>query len=168
VAGVEAPAAPAAPAVKAEAKEAKKPRAVKRRPRRKLPRRKRKRASKWDRKHIRMGSGWASSNRGAPATSPSATSRSCSRKDELIRKYLKTRAQSRGDRRRAHRAQAGKVTVTVHTGRPGVVIGKRGAEVDKLRDELAQLTGRKSASNVERSSVRSWTRSSSATAWRIS
>ncbi|HCU96014.1 MAG TPA: hypothetical protein DHU96_26145, partial [Actinobacteria bacterium] len=26
------------------------------------------------------------------------------------------------------------------TGRPGVVIGKRGAEVDKLRDELAQLT----------------------------
>jgi len=43
----------------------------------------------------------------------------------------------------------GKVTVTVHTGRPGVVIGKRGAEVDKLRDELAQLTGKEAAINVE-------------------
>ena len=45
--------------------------------------------------------------------------------------------------------QPGKVTVTVHTGRPGVVIGKRGAEVDKLRDELAQLTGKEVAINVE-------------------
>ena len=39
--------------------------------------------------------------------------------------------------------------MTVHTGRPGVVIGKRGAEVDKLRDELAQLTGKEAAINVE-------------------
>jgi small subunit ribosomal protein S3 len=37
----------------------------------------------------------------------------------------------------------------VHTGRPGVVIGKRGAEVDKLRDELAQLTGKEIGINVE-------------------
>ena len=58
-------------------------------------------------------------------------------------------AGARGDRRDRHRAQAGKVTVTVHTGRPGVVIGKRGAEVDKLRDELAQLTGKEAAINVE-------------------
>ena len=71
------------------------------------------------------------------------------KEDELIRKYLKTRL--------AHAAIAdvhierkpGKVTVTVHTGRPGVVIGKRGAEVDKLRDELAQLTGKEVGINVE-------------------
>mgnify|MGYP000453627403 CR=1 FL=1 len=43
----------------------------------------------------------------------------------------------------------GKVVVTVHTGRPGVVIGKKGAEVDKLRDELARLTGKEAAVNVE-------------------
>lgn len=71
------------------------------------------------------------------------------KEDELIRKYLKTRL--------AHAAVAdvhierkpGKVTVTVFTGRPGVVIGKRGAEVDKLRDELAQLTGNEVGINVE-------------------
>ncbi len=34
------------------------------------------------------------------------------------------------------------MTVTIHTGRPGVVIGKRGAEVDKLRDELAGVLER--------------------------
>src|SRR5207249_1281023 len=51
------------------------------------------------------------------------------KEDELIRKYLKTRL--------AHAAvsdvhverKPGKVTVTVFTGRPGVVIGKRGAEI---------------------------------------
>ena len=39
--------------------------------------------------------------------------------------------------------------MTLHTGRPGVVIGKKGAEVDKLRDELAQLTGKEVGINVE-------------------
>ena len=39
--------------------------------------------------------------------------------------------------------------VTIHTARPGVVIGKKGAEVDKLRDELAQLTGKEVGINVE-------------------
>ena len=39
--------------------------------------------------------------------------------------------------------------VTVHTARPGVVIGKRGAEVDKLRDELAHLTKSDVSINVE-------------------
>ncbi len=69
--------------------------------------------------------------------------------DNLVRQYLRTRL--------AHAAIAdvhlerkpGKATVTVFTGRPGVVIGKRGAEVDKLRDELAQLTGKEIGINVE-------------------
>jgi small subunit ribosomal protein S3 len=69
--------------------------------------------------------------------------------DELVRRYLYTRL--------AHAAvsdvhierKPGKVTVTIFTARPGVVIGKRGAEVDKLRDELAQLTGKEVGVNVE-------------------
>jgi len=47
---------------------------------------------------------------------------------------------------------------------PGVVIGKRGAEVDKLRDELAQLTGKEVGINVEEIKRPSSTRSSWATA----
>jgi small subunit ribosomal protein S3 len=40
------------------------------------------------------------------------------------------------------------VKVTLHSGRPGVVIGPRGGEVDKLREELEEITGRKVAVNV--------------------
>jgi len=40
------------------------------------------------------------------------------------------------------------VTVTLHSARPGVVIGPRGGEVDKLREELEALTGRKVTVNV--------------------
>jgi small subunit ribosomal protein S3 len=40
------------------------------------------------------------------------------------------------------------VNVTLHSARPGVVIGPRGGEVDKLREELEELTGRKVTVNV--------------------
>jgi small subunit ribosomal protein S3 len=71
------------------------------------------------------------------------------KEDELIRKYLKARLGHAAIADVHIERKPGKVTVTVHTGRPGVVIGKRGAEVDKLRDELAQLTGKEAAINVE-------------------
>jgi small subunit ribosomal protein S3 len=71
------------------------------------------------------------------------------REDELIRTYLKTRLQHAAISDVHIERKPGKVVVTVHTGRPGVVIGKRGAEVDKLRDELAQLTGKEVGINVE-------------------
>ena len=71
------------------------------------------------------------------------------KEDETIRKYL--------HRRLAHAAVAEveierkpqKIVVTVHTARPGVVIGKGGSEVDKLRDELAHLTKSEVSINVE-------------------
>jgi len=71
------------------------------------------------------------------------------KEDELIRKYLRARLGHASLADIHVERKPGKVTVTVHTGRPGVVIGKRGAEVDKLRDELAQLTGKEAAINVE-------------------
>ncbi len=40
------------------------------------------------------------------------------------------------------------VKVTLHSARPGVVIGPRGGEVDKLREELEDITGRKISVNV--------------------
>jgi len=41
-----------------------------------------------------------------------------------------------------------KVNVTLHSARPGIVIGPRGGEVDKLREELEQITGRSVSVNV--------------------
>jgi small subunit ribosomal protein S3 len=40
------------------------------------------------------------------------------------------------------------VTVTINTARPGVIIGKGGAEVDKLREELKKLTGKDVQINI--------------------
>lgn len=71
------------------------------------------------------------------------------REDELIRRYLQARLSHAAVADVHIERKPGKVTVTIFTGRPGVVIGKRGAEVDKLRDELAQLTGREIGINVE-------------------
>jgi small subunit ribosomal protein S3 len=71
------------------------------------------------------------------------------KEDELVRKYLMTRLGHAAIAEIHIERRPGKVTVTIHTGRPGVVIGKKGTEVDKLRDELAQLTGKEAAINVE-------------------
>ncbi|MFN8877730.1 MAG: 30S ribosomal protein S3 [Gemmatimonadota bacterium] len=69
--------------------------------------------------------------------------------DNLLRKYLTARLANAAIADVVIERKPGKVVVTIHTGRPGVVIGKKGAEVDKLRDELAQLTGKEVGVNVE-------------------
>ena len=69
--------------------------------------------------------------------------------DETIRKYVHQRLGHAAVANVEIERKPQKIVVTVHTARPGVVIGKRGAEVDKLRDELAQLTGKEAAINVE-------------------
>jgi small subunit ribosomal protein S3 len=40
------------------------------------------------------------------------------------------------------------VTVTIHTARPGIIIGKGGQEVDKLKEELKKLTGKEIQINI--------------------
>ena len=75
------------------------------------------------------------------------------KEDDLLRKYLRLRrfpgnaspaiADIHIDRK------PGKVVVTLHTGRPGVVIGKKGEEVEKLKSELQQITGKDVGINVE-------------------
>jgi len=71
------------------------------------------------------------------------------KEDEDVRRYLRTRLSHAAISDVHIDRKPGKVTVTIFTGRPGVVIGKRGAEVDKLRDELAFLTGKEVGINVE-------------------
>jgi small subunit ribosomal protein S3 len=69
--------------------------------------------------------------------------------DETIRKYLNQRLGHASLSEIEIERKPQKVIVTLHTARPGVVIGKGGSEVDKLRDELARLTKSEVAINVE-------------------
>ena len=41
-----------------------------------------------------------------------------------------------------------RITLTIHTARPGVVIGKGGTEVDKIKEELKKLTGKDVQINI--------------------
>ncbi len=69
--------------------------------------------------------------------------------DETIRRYLERRLSHAAISRVEIDRKPSKIVMTVHTARPGVVIGKRGAEVDKLRDELGVLTKSEVSVNVE-------------------
>jgi small subunit ribosomal protein S3 len=71
------------------------------------------------------------------------------KEDETIRRYLHRRLQHAALSKVEIERKPSKIVVTLHTGRPGVVIGKRGAEVDKLRDELSVLTSSEVSVNVE-------------------
>jgi small subunit ribosomal protein S3 len=71
------------------------------------------------------------------------------KEDEMLRKYIKTRLGHAAISDVRIERKPGKVVVTIHTGRPGVVIGKKGAEVDKLREEIARLSGKEVGVNVE-------------------
>ncbi len=71
------------------------------------------------------------------------------KEDETIRKYLHRRLAHAAVSRVEIERKPSKIVVTIHTARPGVVIGKRGSEVDKLRDELAVLTNAEVSVNVE-------------------
>ena len=71
------------------------------------------------------------------------------REDETVRKYLHRRLNHAAISEIEIERKPQKIVVTVHTARPGVVIGKQGAEVDKLRDELAHLTKSEVSINVE-------------------
>jgi small subunit ribosomal protein S3 len=69
--------------------------------------------------------------------------------DLFIRKYLKTRLNQAGVSKILIERAAEKVTVTIRTARPGIVIGRRGQQVDQLRDELQHTTGKQILLNVE-------------------
>jgi small subunit ribosomal protein S3 len=60
--------------------------------------------------------------------------------DLKIRETLLEATSSRPGVQDRHRASAQEVPVSIHTARPGVVIGKKGADIDKLRKELKKFT----------------------------
>jgi hypothetical protein len=59
--------------------------------------------------------------------------------DEKLRKYLEARMAKGGIARIVTERTIKRITLTIHTARPGVIIGKGGTEVDKIREELKKL-----------------------------
>lgn len=68
--------------------------------------------------------------------------------DDKIRKYLEARMAKGGISRIVIERTIKRVTLTIHTAKPGVIIGKAGTEVDKVREELNKLTGKEVQVNI--------------------
>jgi small subunit ribosomal protein S3 len=64
--------------------------------------------------------------------------------DVKIRKYLKARLPNAGISKVDISRTSKSITITIFTARPGIVIGKGGEEVNRLKDEVKQLTNTKS------------------------
>jgi len=65
-----------------------------------------------------------------------------------IRQFIKRRLYHAGISKIEIERAANKAKVNIHTARPGIVIGKKGAEIDKLKSELNKLTSRDCFINI--------------------
>ena len=62
--------------------------------------------------------------------------------DEKIRTYLRARISKGGIAQIVIERTLNRITITIHTSRPGIIIGKGGGEVDRIKEELKKLTGK--------------------------
>ena len=68
--------------------------------------------------------------------------------DQKIRKYVHARIPKGSISKIVIERTLKRVTLTIHTARPGVVIGKGGAEVDLIKEELKKLIGKDVQINI--------------------
>ena len=68
--------------------------------------------------------------------------------DYKIREYLKKRLYSAGVAKFEIEKKANTIKVSIHTAKPGIIIGKGGSEIDKLKKEVETLTGKTVILNV--------------------
>jgi small subunit ribosomal protein S3 len=69
--------------------------------------------------------------------------------DIKVRRYVKARLFKAGVARIEIERSGGSATVNIYTARPGMVIGRKGSEVDQLREELKYRTGREIQINIK-------------------
>lgn len=62
--------------------------------------------------------------------------------DNRIRTYLNARISKGGIAKIVIERTLGKLIITIHTSKPGIIIGKGGNEVDRIKEELKKLTGK--------------------------
>ena len=62
--------------------------------------------------------------------------------DNRIRTYLNARINKGGISKIVIERTLGKLIVTIHTSKPGIIIGKGGGEVDRIKEELKKLTNK--------------------------
>ena len=68
--------------------------------------------------------------------------------DLMIRRYVFRRMERASISKVTIERAPRRVTVNIHTARPGVIIGRKGAEVDRLRDELKHVTSKEIYINI--------------------
>jgi len=68
--------------------------------------------------------------------------------DNMLRQYIRNRLQRASVSRIVIERTPKHITITINTARPGIVIGRKGAEVDKLKEELQRLTGKDVQLNI--------------------
>lgn len=68
--------------------------------------------------------------------------------DQKIRQYMRARIPKGGISQIIIERSMKRITVTLHTSRPGIIIGKGGQEVDRLREELKKLSGKEIQINI--------------------
>jgi small subunit ribosomal protein S3 len=69
--------------------------------------------------------------------------------DVTLRSRLKKRLAHAGVSEIDIERAAERLRITIHTSRPGIIIGRKGAEVDKLRDDLIKQLGREVHINIQ-------------------
>ncbi len=69
--------------------------------------------------------------------------------DIRLREFIKKKIYHAGISKVGIERAAGRITINIHTSRPGIVIGKRGSGVDGLKQELEQKTGKQIDINIQ-------------------
>ena len=103
----------------------------------------------WDRKFTPSASGWGSSRTGRASGTPRARQYAQLLAEDLdIRALIKRRLANASVSRAEIERSLNEVKLTIHTAKPGIVIGKQGAAVEELRRNLEALTGKKARVNI--------------------
>ena len=70
------------------------------------------------------------------------------KEDLMLRRYIHKRLPNAGISQVEIKRTPKRITLTIHTARPGIVIGKKGAEVDRLKEELQRITSQDIQINI--------------------